>query len=358
MKRFYTFDELKKMKSDKITKEQDRRFSAMMRHCYFNHRFIHDLLKKNSLDHTDFRTIDDWQKHKLPLIRKKDYVDNPQAFLLNPKLEWNTPEDQIKNLRTFYKQMGCFKAESRFLLKEGMKYILTGKKSTKIYNRIKEHASYFYYPYTPIFSGGRTSQNPTASLLTKSDMKILQNNSANIGRLVWDPYYKRGIKMMAQNLFPYAPHLGFWGVHLGFEAIATVNLPTAAGGTMTTDKLVTLAQTFGSNAFAGIPSYVRNRFIEVAKEMKYKAPREGAILTAGERLYKRTREDIKTAFESDFGAREWHVVGGYASSETKTTFFGECHEYSGYHNCGPLSLTFRIAKLNSDDMTDYEFVGP
>ncbi|MFX0093130.1 MAG: phenylacetate--CoA ligase family protein [Candidatus Hodarchaeota archaeon] len=357
--RYLSFEELKKIKREWLENEQNRRFRAMMRHCYYNHEFIRNLLKERNLDYMDFSEIDDWQRKKLPLIRKIDYINKPQAFLINPKQEWNTSEDQIKHLKAFYDGMGCYKDESRFLFRNGLKYILSRKQNIAVYNRIKDHAARFYYPYTPLFSGGRTTGAPSACFLTRGDMKVLQNNSANIGKLVWHPYAKKDIRLIAMNLFPALPHLGFWGVHLGFDEIATVNLPTSPG-LLPTEKLVTIAETFGANGLAGIPSFIRNRFLEVARDKKVKFASTGAVLLAGERIYKQTREDIKNRF-AELGMGECNVVGGYASSETKHTFFGECQSDSGYHNLGPLSLTFRTVKINDptgEDMTDYEFTSP
>ncbi|MHA1228524.1 MAG: phenylacetate--CoA ligase family protein [Candidatus Hodarchaeales archaeon] len=364
-KQYLTFEELRKTKLDWIEKVQNRRFRAMMRHCYFNHEFIHNMMKKLNVDYLDFHTPDDWQRLGMPLIRKKDYIDNPAAFLVNPKQEWNSKEEQIGHLRTWYKEMGCYSKESRFLLKKGLKYIVTGKKETsKTYNEIKSHAATRYYPYTPLFSGGRTTGNPSASFLSRPDMKILQNNSANIGKLVWFPYMARDIKLVAMNLFPALPHLGFWGVHLGFDAIAMVNLPMSPG-LLPTEKLVYIAEKFGANGLAGIPSFIRNRFIPLAKEKKAEFAGVGGILMAGERIYERTRKDVQEGLE-ELGMKEARVLGGYASSETKHTFFGECchddHFNSGYHNAGPLSLTFRTAKITDTDengnIVDYEFTSP
>ncbi|MFX1254912.1 MAG: phenylacetate--CoA ligase family protein [Promethearchaeota archaeon] len=358
-KRFLTFRELKGINRNWLEKEQNRRFQAMMRHCYYNHAFIRGLLKERNLDFMDFQEIDDWQRKGLPLIRKVDYLNDPRAFLINPQQDWNTPEDQIKHLKAFYDAMGCYPEQSKFLFRNGLKYILTRKRSKPIYEKIKAHAARFYFPYTPLFSGGRTTGNPSACFLTRSDMEVLQNNSANIGRLVWEPFEKRDIKLVAMNLFPALPHLGFWGVHLGFDAMATVNLPTSPG-LLPTEKLVTIAETFKANGLAGIPSFIRNRFLDVAREKKIKFADKGAVLLAGERIYKQTREDIETGF-MELGMEECNVIGGYASSETKHTFFGECQYQSGYHNLGPLSLTFRTVKLNDptgQDMTDYEFTSP
>ncbi|MFQ6124688.1 MAG: hypothetical protein ACE5R6_08805 [Candidatus Heimdallarchaeota archaeon] len=87
---YLTFDELRRANRDWLGKEQNRRFHAMMRHSYYNHEFIRTLCKERNLDWMDFEERDDWEKKIMPLLRKVDYIKNPQVFVLNPQQDWNT----------------------------------------------------------------------------------------------------------------------------------------------------------------------------------------------------------------------------------------------------------------------------
>jgi len=56
------------------------------------------------------------------------------------------------------------------------------------------------------------------------------------------------------------------------------------------------------------------------------------------------------------GAKEVRVIGGYASSESKTSFAVQCDYHGPYHNVSPLVLSFEFVKYNKDGT--YNFVGP
>ena len=87
------------------------------------------------------------------------------------------------------------------------------------------------------------------------------------------------------NLFPYAPHLGWHAVNVGLKQISKFYNATSAGGAIPSEKLVELAKSFKSNAFAGMPSYLRNRFFRAMKEDdEYEAPEKVVVLLAGEEI--------------------------------------------------------------------------
>jgi phenylacetate-coenzyme A ligase PaaK-like adenylate-forming protein len=92
-KLYLTYQELKDYKLPQIEKKPKKRFRAMMRHCYHNHEAIRKLLQKNNVDWMDLSSPDDWERRKLALIRKIDFISNLAKFLVNPKQNWNSKEN-------------------------------------------------------------------------------------------------------------------------------------------------------------------------------------------------------------------------------------------------------------------------
>lgn len=358
MKRFLTFDDLKSMKYDEIESLQNRKFRAFIRYqVYPNHPFYRRLFKKHNVDPFDLQTPTDWAKYGLPLVKKSGYKENLREFVLNPQQvegKDREPAEVIRNLLDYYKEAG-YKQERSYVFNRGLKVKLRIGK-TKATQELLEHIKHQYSPRFFWFSSGRASGLPSPVFLTHYDNELMLNNMAKSGKMAIDPFVKEGFELRAMNLFPSAPHLGFFGVDGGLLQMADFIVRSTAGGAISTDKLIQLAELFKVTGFAAMPGYLRNIFCREMLVQKPKLEKRGIILLAGERIYDVVVDDIKDYF-AEAGMTETRVIGGWAASETKIGVACQCQEKGGYHNLSPLAFAIRFVKF-TDDAGNYEFTSP
>ncbi len=343
------------MRYEEIIALQERKFRAFIRYqVYPNHAFYRKLFKKHNVDPHNLQRPSDWEKYNLPLIRKADYKENLRQFVLNPQEcegEKREPAEIIGTLLKYYKEADYSK-ERRFVFRRGLKAKLhIGVR--KAHQELTDHLAHQYAPRFFWFSSGRASGLPSPVFLTHYDNELMQANMAKSGFMAIDPWIKDGFELRAMNLFPFAPHLGFFGVDGGLLQMANFCVRTAAGGALTTDKLVQLAELFKVTGFAGMPGYLRNIFCRELVAQKPKLEKRGIILLAGERIYEPVIDDIKNYF-AEVGMTETRVIGGWAASETKIGVAAQCAEKGGYHNLSPLAYAVRFVKF-TDDQGGYEF---
>jgi phenylacetate-coenzyme A ligase PaaK-like adenylate-forming protein len=358
MKQFLTFDELKSLSYEEIKSLQDRKFRAFIRYqIYPNHAFYRRLFKDRGVDPFDLKTPTDWAKYGLPLVKKADYKGNLREFVLNPQESDGHPREPaeaIKNLLNYYKEAG-YQSDHSFVFRRGLKVKLRIGKE-KATQELLEHIKYQYSPRFFWFSSGRASGLPSPVFLTHYDNELMLNNMAKSGKMAIDPFLKDGFELRAMNLFPSAPHLGFFGVDGGLLKMADFIVRSTAGGAISTDKLVQLAELFKVTGFAAMPGYLRNIFCRELIDKKPKLEKRGIILLAGERIYDAVIDDIKDSF-AEVGMTETRAIGGWAASETKIGVACQCQEKGGYHNLSPLAFAVRFVKF-TDDAGGYEFTSP
>jgi phenylacetate-coenzyme A ligase PaaK-like adenylate-forming protein len=352
----FTFNELKRTNHREIKQLQDQKFRAFIRYQIWpNHPYYRRLFKDNNVDPFNITCIEDWAKYNIPLVRKVDYKDHLREFALNPQEvegRERDPAEIITNLMNYSKESGNSQQYS-FLRNNGARVKLKIGAASAM-ERLRERLTYNYAPLQFWLSSGRASGLPSPVFLTRYDNDLLANNSVKCGQLAIDPFVESGWELSSMNLFPYAPHLGWHAVNVGLKQLSKFYTATSAGGAIPSDKLVELAKAFKANGFAGMPSYLRNRFFRAMADADYEAPEKVVVLLAGEKIYPRVADDIVQTL-TDKGAKEVRVVGGYASSESKVSFAVQC-EYNGpYHNLSPLMMSWEFVKLNDDGT--YEFVG-
>ena len=358
MKRFLTFEELKSYKFEEIEAIQERKFRAFIRYqVYPNHPFYRRLFKDKNVDPFKLEKPTDWAKYGLPLVKKADYKGNLREFVLNPQQvdgQEREPAEIIGTLLKYYKETG-YKADRSFVFNRGLKVkIGIGKKQAT--QELLDHIKHQYTPRFFWFSSGRASGLPSPVFLTHYDNELMLNNMAKSGKMAIDPFVKDGFELRAMNLFPSAPHLGFFGVDGGLLQMADFIVRSTAGGAITTDKLVQLAELFKVTGFAAMPGYLRNIFCRELLKQKPELEKRGIILLAGERVYDAVIDDIKNDF-AQVGMTESRVIGGWAASETKIGVACQCEEKGGYHNLSPLAFAIRFVKF-TDDAGNYEFTSP
>ncbi|MFW9932432.1 MAG: hypothetical protein ACFFDR_07220 [Candidatus Thorarchaeota archaeon] len=356
VKTTFTFEELKKTNHVEIKEMQDQKFRAFIRYQVWpNHPYYRKLFKANNIDPFNITCIEDWAKYKIPLVKKLDYKDNMTQFVLNPSQVdgANRPAPEIvKNLMTYAKDSG--KGDLyKFIRNNGIR-VKTKIGSAAAMKRLQERLTYQFAPLQFWLSSGRASGLPAPVFLTRYDNELLYKNCVKAGQLAVDPWVAEGWEMISMNLFPYAPHLGWHAVNTGLGQMSKFYVATSAGGAIPSDKLVEIAGSFKANGFAGMPSYLRNRFFKAMAESDYKAPEKVVVLLAGEKIYEPVADDIVNTLQ-DKGAKEVRIIGGYASSESKISFAAQCDRHGPYHNVSPLMLAFELVKFNDDGT--YDFVG-
>jgi len=353
----FTFEELKRTNHREIKEIQDKKFRAFIRYQVWpNHPYYRKLFKDNNIDPFNITCIEDWAKYNIPLVKKIDYRDNIQKFVLNPTEVDDKPRESseaIGNLMKYANESG-HKELAKFIRNNGAKVKLGIGKAAAT-ERIKEKATYQFSPLQFWFSSGRASGLPSPVFLTRYDNDLLYKNCVKVGQMAIDAYVDSGWECVSMNLFPYAPHLGWHAVNLGLRQLSKFYVATSAGGAIPSERLVDLAGLFKVNSFAGMPSYMRNRFFRTMKESKdYQAPEKNVLLLAGEKIYEPAVDDMIATLEEK-GAKEVHMVGGYASSESKISFAVQCNRHGPYHNVSPLMLAFELITFNDDGT--YDFVG-
>ena len=350
----FTFNELKNTNHREIKEIQDRKFRAFIRYQVWpNHPYYRRLFKETGVDPFNITCIEDWAKYKIPLVKKKDYKDNLTQFVLNPQQEDGKDREPAKivgNLMAYSKESGNSELY-KFIRNNGVR-VKTKIGAGPAMQRLQEKLTFQFAPLQFWLSSGRASGLPSPVFLTRYDNELLGKNCVKAGQLAVDPWVESGYEMVSMNLFPYAPHLGWHAVNAGLGQMSKFYVATSAGGAIPTDKLVEMAGIFKVNGFAGMPSYLRNRFFRAMAESDYTAPEKVVVLLAGEKIYDTVADDIVATLESK-GAKDVRIIGGYASSESKISFAAQCDRHGPYHNVSPLMLSFELIAFNDDGTYDF-----
>ncbi|MHA1909729.1 MAG: hypothetical protein ACW98Y_20695 [Candidatus Thorarchaeota archaeon] len=348
---------LKRTNHREIKELQDRKFRAFIRYQVWpNHPYYRRLFKETGVDPFNITCIEDWAKYKIPLVKKIDYKDNLRDFVLNPSQadgKDREPANIVSTLMKYSKEAGKKELYS-FIRNNGVR-VKTKIGAGPAMDRLKEKLSYQYAPLQFWMSSGRASGLPSPVFLTRYDNELLYKNCVKAGQLAVNLWEDTDFEMISMNLFPYAPHLGWHAVDRGLGQMSKFYVATSAGGAISTEQLVQMAGVFKANSFAGMPSYLRNRFFrKMAETPDYEAPERVVVLLAGEKIYDPVADDIVATLK-ERGAKEVQIVGGYASSESKISFAAQCYRHGPYHNVSPLMLAFELIAFNDDGT--YNFVG-
>jgi len=293
---------------------QDRHLHALCTHILPHVPFYSELFRGYGIDPARITSLERWRSEGLPLIKKAEYLKRPKDFIVTP--------DKAKLFRTHANYLFCARKFAELAA------LFTSRDKRKI---LKDH----YGPKMLIFSGGTETDNPAPVILTANQKfnslhdTLLRTAELALPKL--DLPSKTGI-----NLFPYAPHLGWHAVHHGLDLIADLNLCTAAGGAMRTERLAQLASKTQPTILCGMHDYFRNRFLPHLIQKKIKLPEKVLIITGAQKMLDSERAQVE-ALARKAGARHVTVLDLFAASELKTALLPECTPHSGYHHVSPLS---------------------
>ncbi|MBW2969682.1 hypothetical protein KY309_01435 [Candidatus Woesearchaeota archaeon] len=294
--------------------------------------FYSQLFKNYGVDPFTLKKTEDWHEKGLPLIKKITYMKNPKDFVVKP--------DKKTIAKNFMEYL-----DSQDEYGEAIHFLLTSKEQT-----LKE----YYTPKMLVFSGGTESGNPTPVMLTTTQ-KL--NTMMAILKITGEIINFDADKKIGMNLFPYAPHLGWHAVHHALDINADLNLCTAAGGAMPTERLVALADKTKPNIICGMSDYLRNRFLPMAIQKKITLPEKVLFVNGAQKMHEPERQKI-AQLAKKLGVQQTIVLDLYAASELKEALMPECKPGSGFHHIAPLSTIIKTVKINKTEqehITEWEF---
>ncbi len=344
LKEALTLDDLKKLGSKKITSLQNKRFRATLRYMLPNAAFYKELFERHKVDPKNIKTVEDWKKFGLPLIKKKLYLDRIKDFIVRPQ----GSGDQI-----FMNYLNYAFYLDRH---EGFKLLfsaLISKVLPKWHERLKKEVKAFFMPKMPAFAGGTESGRPAPVLLTAKQKFFNMTNTADISAYLVITRHFGEETITGMNLFPYAPHVAWQIINMAAELRADLNLCTAAGGVLSTEKLINIAKGAQPNLFSGMVDYLINIFLPRACEEGLKLGERVVFLNGATKMLEVQRRQVKEMFKK-LGAKNVIALDGYGASELKETTLAECEEGSGFHHVAPLSSIIRTVKVGrADPQSDY-----
>ena len=340
MEEILNFEELKKLSFEKIERLQNDRFRAVVSHLLPHTRFYGELFREHGINPAKLRSVEDWHKLGLPLVKKLYYMNHVEDFIVRPE--------------------HTFSAHASYLLS-----LDAGEVMDLYANLLDEHSLQmklrnYYQPKMPLFSGGTQSGRPTPTFITGTQLGNLNEIMAIAAQLMAKQL--DGINTVGMNLFPYGPHLAWHAVQTAFNSSVNLNLATAAGGAMRTKDLVMMAGKFKANVFAGMADYIANRFLPMAVKSKIKLGPNAVFINGAEGMTAKDRDKIISLAQT-LGAVEPIVLDFYGASELKEDIMPECAPGSGFHHISPLSTIIKTVRINSMPkgdalITDWEFAKP
>jgi len=335
LREYLTRDELRTFGFEKIKRLQDVRFHATCAYQLPQVPFYKKLFTEHGVDPYALKTVEDWKRLGLPLIKKATYLKNPRDFITQPD-----PNHLFKNHLSYLKSLGEIDPAIALLLSTHKEKIL----------------KHYYNPKMLVFSGGTETGNPTPVMLTATQkFDILMPLLSIMGELSLSPAHLS--HTTAMNLFPYAPHLGWHAVHHALDLSCDLNLCTAAGGAMPTERLVALAAQAQPNIICGMSDYLRNRFLPLAISKKINLPDTAYFITGAQKLLEPERQKIADLARK-LGVLHCTVLDTYGASELKEAIMPECAPGSGFHHIAPLSTIIRTVAVHhasEETIDDWDF---
>ncbi|MEM2916582.1 MAG: hypothetical protein QXT19_04470, partial [Candidatus Woesearchaeota archaeon] len=305
MKEYLTLHELKNISWETIERLQQQRFRATARYLLPHVKAYQELFKQHNTDPYKIEKVEDWKKLSLPLLKKAYYKEHPEDFIV--KIH---PSQALAAYENFLQEQ-----ESAATIAIMIRALTARKKLEK---QVKD----FFMPKMPAFSAGTESGRPTPVFITAKQKQTMQKILEITSQLILGNFKPEGM-LVGMNLFPYAPHLGWHAVHTALDTAADLNLCTAAGGAIPTERLVEMAETFQANIFAGMSSYLRNRWLDVAMQKKTKLPPKALFINGADKMHEGERQKI-SEMAKKLGVKQAIVLDFFGASEFKEDLLPEC----------------------------------
>ena len=205
--------------------------------------------------------------------------------------------------------------------------LLHGKKAAQ------EHAEREFRPILLTSTTGR-SADPVPFLFTKHDLAHLDLTGE---RLMLAGASQRDWRHI--NLFPYAPHLGFWQAHHAGLGFGTFMLSTGGGKTLGTEGNIKLIDKIQPDVLIGMPTFIYHVLREAHETGKRWTTLKRLVL-GGEKVADGLRARLRE-LAAALGSPDVHIMATYGFTEAKMAFpecVGASHESFGYHLSPDLGL--------------------
>jgi phenylacetate-coenzyme A ligase PaaK-like adenylate-forming protein len=346
LREYLSLDELRRLNWKKIESLQNARLAATAKSFLPHVPFYRKFFKEHRVDASKIKRVEDWKRLGLPLIKEKLYIDEPRNFIVRP----------AGSRRAMF--LNYMKYVFSLNKKEGIKLLLANAASWFIYRLneelMKEIKSYFY-PKMLVFIGGSETGHPVPVHITGRQKTHNMANTADISAyLIISRHLEKSEKeIISMNLFPFAPHTAWHIIDMGAELRSDLNLCTAAGGFLSTEKLIAMAKSAKPNVYSGMAPYMINIFLPRARDEGVRLKGKIVFLNGATKMLEIQRQQIKELFK-DLGAEEVVALDGYGASELKEGTLVECEEGSGFHHISPLSNIIRPVKIgNCDPHSEY-----
>ena len=332
---------MKHLRWSSIERLQQRRFKAIAHHMLPKIKAYRELFKHYHIDPQSITKVEDWKKRGLPLLKKAYYKQHPEDFIVQVK-----PDKAFQHYMAFLQEQESA-AVIALLLKA-----LTGRK------KLEKEIRGYYFPKMPAFSGGTESGRPTPVFITGKQKQNMAKILEIAAELILSNFKPNG-NLVGMNLFPYAPHLGWHAVHMALDLATDLNLSTAAGGVIPSERLIELAEATQANVFAGMSEYLRNRWLPLAAEMNVDLAPKALFINGAQKMHEGERQKI-AELAKKVGIKEATVLDFFGASELKEDLMPECAPGTGFHHIAPLSNIIRTVKAESPAtsgwITDWDFV--
>lgn len=343
MRDYLTKKELTKLHWHSIERMQAKRFKATVRYLLPHVPAYASLFAEHSIKPRKIRSVNDWHKKGLPLFKKKYYLKSPQAFIVSP--------DAAQAFSAYKNYLGTVHKMEKLVLLASAVF-----RPTKTRQLIKT----FYQPKMPFFSGGTESGEATPVFITTHQKKLLGNIIEQITQILREQHDITTSTTTGMNLFPYGPHLAWHAVHTALDIAADLNLSTAAGGAISTERLAIMAKTFKPKIIAGMHDYLKHRFFPATAKLDAKLPIRTLIINGASKMTAADRENLAKAAHTA-GIVQPTILDLYGASELKEDLLPECTPNSGFHHVAPLSTIIKTIKAKKTDdnfITEWEFTKP
>ena len=208
------------------------------------------------------------------------------------------------------------------------KGVLTGRERTK---------SALEREFRPVFmtlTTGR-SADPVPFLYTMHDIDRLRE----CGRRIME-YGASRPEWRHLNVFPFAPHLGFWQVHHAVDAFGAFCVNTGGGKVMGTAGNVAMFKKLMPEVVIGMPTFIYH-LLQEAVQSGVHQPKLSKLVLGGDKVPDGMRRKLR-ALCAELGAGRVDIQATYAFTEAKMAWiecpFPEGSESGGYHLYPDLAL--------------------
>ncbi len=305
---------------DRLTKEEAERWQGEVLSRWLREEvgayspFYKKLLAEHKVDLRKIRTVDDLRRlpftTKDQVIATKEDAGRPVQLVLAPD------EASIRRSAPLDRLVGI-----------GLRKLLQGK------DEVQKFLGHEYRPAFMTFTTGRSAA-PTPFFYTLYDLEIVKEAGNRIFQVAdLTAAADRGL-----NLFPFAPHLGFWQVYYAGIAAGVLLLHTGGGKVMGTAGCLAAIGRVKPTFLAGVPGYVYHLLREaVAQGVDLSTVR--LVVLGGDKATQPIRDRIR-ALLSERGAKDPKVISVYGMTEARTAW-PECPgggAAAGFHLYPDMSL--------------------